>query len=54
MKGARYKMFLICLGTNKKLFILEIMKLQVKGGIKILQKLNKIIFVSTTVFAKLC
>ena len=29
MKG-RYKMLLICLGTNKKLFIPEIMKLQVK------------------------
>ena len=27
MKGARYKMLLICLGTNKKLFIPEIMKL---------------------------
>ena len=30
MKGARYKMLLICLGTNKKLFIPEIMKLRVK------------------------
>ena len=30
MKGARYKMSLICLGTNKKLFIPEIMKLHVK------------------------
>ena len=30
MKGARYKMFRICLGTNKKLFIPQIMKLRVK------------------------
>ena len=30
MKGARYKMLLICLGTNKKLFIPEIMKLRVQ------------------------
>ena len=37
MKGARYKTLLICLGTNQKLFIPEIMKLRVK----ILPKLNK-------------
>ena len=30
MKGARYKMLLICHGTNKKHFIHEIMKLRVK------------------------
>ena len=30
MKGARYKMLLICLGTKKKLSIPEIMKLRVK------------------------
>ena len=30
MKGTRYKMLLICLGSNKKLFIPEIMKLRVK------------------------
>ena len=30
MKGARYKMLLIFLGTNKKLFIPEIMKSRVK------------------------
>ena len=30
MKGARYKMLLICLGTIKKLFILKIMKVSVK------------------------
>ena len=30
MKGARNKMSLICLGTNKKLSIPEIMKLHVK------------------------
>ena len=37
MKGATYKMLLIYLGTNQKLFIPEIMKLRVK----ILPKLNK-------------
>ena len=30
MKGKGYKMLLICLGTNEKLFIPEIMKLRVK------------------------
>ena len=30
MKGARYKILLICLGKNKKLSIPEIMKLRVK------------------------
>ena len=35
MKGARFKILLICLGTNKKLFIPEIMKLQVKMWDKI-------------------
>ena len=40
MKG-RYKMLLICLGKNKKLFILEIMKLRVKMRSKIFPNLNK-------------
>ena len=30
MKGAKYKMLFICLGTNKKLFIPKIIKLRVK------------------------
>ena len=45
MKGARNKMSLICLGTNKKLSIPEIMKLHVKLW-DILSKLNKVVFIN--------
>ena len=44
MEGARNKMLLICLGTNKTLFIPEIMKLRVKTRINVLPKLNEIRF----------
>ena len=44
MKGARYKMLLICLGTNKKLFISEIMKLRINILPK-WKKINKRFFV---------
>ena len=40
MKGARFKILLIFLGTNKRLFIPEIMKLRVKMWEKF-QKLPK-------------
>ena len=44
MKGARYKMLLIFLGTNKKFFTPKIIKLRVKCRVKILPRLNKIIY----------
>ena len=44
MKGARFKMLLICLGLNKKLLIPEIMKLRVKIRDKNSPKIEKICF----------
>ena len=41
IKGARYKMLLICLGTSKKLFLTEIMKLRVKMRDKKSPKIEK-------------